>query len=539
MTVMNIGSTIDGRYRIGAQIGVGGMGTVCAAEDLQLERTVAIKLMNPMMLGSVEARDRFNREAVALSKLMHKNIVRVYSCGVINQSRPYLVMELLSGRSLTQVLKEERVIPVISALKVLRQVAEALRVAHAEGIIHRDVKPSNIFIGSDDTVKLVDFGLCKVEHDDSGQQVTQEGWAVGSLHYMSPQCCRGMAADASADVYALGIVLYEMVTGKLPFDSTDSTELMAKHIRDPIPSLSKEYPLLAHATEIDGLLQQCLAKEVSDRLADGQALADELDLLLAKISADDPMSTREPNPLIDVVVPKRARRLSIYIMIGASLAVLLVICAALSHRVWTAQQSRWPGVQEGWTAEQALSQADVWISLSGKPKEMTDLASREKRTSALVQARVLVDYAETKLAERKQPRVWARWHWHSARVCVNEGNDQAARQMYFKLLPLAKQAFTPDEYLGVLEDTKKFYVRILMAKKHMVWFSRSAGEPAEEDPQATSREFLNVLAEEAKLRLARKEFVAARKCKDQAKWIVNLANLSEKELVPFQNVPAE
>ena len=205
----DIGQVLGGRYRLVELLGSGGMATIYRATDTQLGRDVALKLLRPEYLQDPEFSTRFRAEAQAAASLTHPNVVTVYDYGE-EASGPYLVMELVDGEDLATILRRSGPLPPRQAARIAAGVARALAAAHARGLVHRDVKPGNVLIGRDGQVKVVDFGIARAIAE---AQVTLPGTTLGSVHYFSPEQARGEPATASSDIYSLGIVLYELLTG--------------------------------------------------------------------------------------------------------------------------------------------------------------------------------------------------------------------------------------------------------------------------------------------------------------------------------------
>ncbi len=243
-----------GPYRLTRLLGRGGMGEVWLGFDTKLEREVAVKLMRKELLANEEAVKRFYREARAVARLNHPNIVQVYSIGD-EHGVIYFVMELVDGETVTDSLKRENRLPVEEAVGILLQTIEGLSYAHARGIIHRDIKPSNLMLTREHRVKIADFGLAKMLETDT--QMTASGVAMGSPNYMSPEQARGEEADHRSDIYALGISFYQMLLGELPFTAPTPLTVLLKQIQDPLPE-PDELAALA-----DGRVLQVIRKMTS------------------------------------------------------------------------------------------------------------------------------------------------------------------------------------------------------------------------------------------------------------------------------------
>jgi eukaryotic-like serine/threonine-protein kinase len=267
-----VGCSIDERYRLEAQIGVGGLGTVYRATHTKLQRAVAVKLLHESYGASAVQRARFEREAKALAMLEHSNIVSVMDYGV-SEDRPYLVMELLEGETLSQCLKRGPM-PLAKAISIAYQMLGALAFMHSEGLLHRDVKPSNVFLqrmqSGQDRVKVLDFGLAKFTAPlgaSADPTLTRDGSVVGTPAYMSPEQATGESVDARSDVYAVGIILFQMLSGRLPFEG-DAIEQLRCHLVEPVPALGRVAPDAEVDAELDALIQRATAKRREERFAD-------------------------------------------------------------------------------------------------------------------------------------------------------------------------------------------------------------------------------------------------------------------------------
>jgi serine/threonine-protein kinase len=273
-----IGTELEGRYRIEAELGAGGVGSVYRGLHLKLGRTVAIKVLKPEYGASPELRQRFEREARALATLSHPNIVAVTDSGVAGDT-PYLVMELLQGETLADRVRRGPLDP-DEAFRIAADLVAALGFVHDHGLVHRDVKPGNVFLQNVGTgpalVRLLDFGLAKfVAPDAGGRAITRAGQVFGTPTYMAPEQVAGQDADVRADVYAVGIILFEMLAGKAPFRG-NLTEVMRQHLMEELPLLESVNPERAASPELAALLKRATEKTRAERFANARALGDAL-----------------------------------------------------------------------------------------------------------------------------------------------------------------------------------------------------------------------------------------------------------------------
>jgi len=250
-----IGRTIANRYEILEKTGVGGMATVYTAKDLVLNRHVAVKVLKEEFTTDEEFVKRFNTEALAAASLSHANIVSIYDVG--NEDNIYyIVMELVRGKTLKQIITENGPISWKWATNIAIQIASALEVAHKNNIVHRDIKPHNIIITEDGVAKVTDFGIAKAV---SNSTITAFGTTIGSVHYFSPEQAKGGYTDAKSDIYSLGVVMYEMLTGQVPFDADTSVSVALMHMQEkPVPpiEINKNIP-----TALNDIILKAMQKE--------------------------------------------------------------------------------------------------------------------------------------------------------------------------------------------------------------------------------------------------------------------------------------
>src|SRR6478672_6421876 len=240
---------LNGQFQILQKIGSGGMGSVYKALQPAMNRMVAVKILHPKLANRKDLVSRFRREARAMSHLTHPNTVKVYLYGELEDGSLYIVMEFLDGKNLNQTVRAEGPMALERGLPILIQVCHALEEAHRAGIIHRDLKPENIFLsqqgGMKDFPKVLDFGLAKVSERElrpGSIILTQEGMVFGTPEFMSPEQAQGKVLDARSDVYSLAVILYEVLTGKLPFSARTPMEYIQKHVMEPAIPLNERVP---------------------------------------------------------------------------------------------------------------------------------------------------------------------------------------------------------------------------------------------------------------------------------------------------------
>jgi tRNA A-37 threonylcarbamoyl transferase component Bud32 len=301
-----VGRTIADRYRVLGTIGRGGMGAVYRVEHLMLKKELALKFLHPELGRLDEVMRRFEREAEAAARLDHPNIVGVTDFGRTSDGMLFLAMELLQGQSLTDLIRpngsDGRPIPVERALHIERQILRALDHAHASGVIHRDLKPDNVMLierdGEPDIVKLLDFGIAKMSAQSDGgksETLTQAGIVFGTPEYLSPEQAMGEEADQRADVYSAGIVLYEMLTGRRPFDAQSKVAIVSMHLTQKAMPVTRAAPDANIPPALERIVERAMAKKRDERYASAQAFLHALDEPY-RLSQSRPVVT-PPSPL--------------------------------------------------------------------------------------------------------------------------------------------------------------------------------------------------------------------------------------------------
>jgi tRNA A-37 threonylcarbamoyl transferase component Bud32 len=289
----HIGKLLDGKYRIDAFISGGGMGSVYRATHVMLNKPVAVKVIRPELVTSDDVVRRFQREARAASTLDHPNIVTVYDLGQAEDGTLYIAMEFIDGASLKEAIRRDGPVPPERATEIMRQVAGALSVAHQKQIIHRDLKSQNLMLTGNPlggtVVKLVDFGIAKT-FDEPALQMTEAGFVLGTPHYMSPEQAAGKAVDHRADVYSLGVILYEMLIGEVPFGDASTTSVLIKVMTEAPQPPSRRRADVAIPPALEAAAMRCLEKDPGKRFQSATEFAQALD----GMRPDQPTLVRVP-----------------------------------------------------------------------------------------------------------------------------------------------------------------------------------------------------------------------------------------------------
>lgn len=294
--LVSIGSLLDGRYRVESVLGTGGMGKVYKAEHTGIGRTVAIKVLHSRLGGSKEAAQRFQREAIASGRLDHPNIVNVSDSGALEDGSLYLVMEALEGEPLGNRLARDGRIPWREALVIIRGVLAGLQHAHDKGVVHRDIKPDNIFLARKDTdlvVKVLDFGIAKLYAGNADDPATtRAGLTVGTPAYLSPEQAVGGAITPATDLYSTSIVLYEMLVGRPPFVDDDPLAMLTAHVSRDAPPFAEIAPDLQVPPGLEDVITRGLAKISAERISSATDYVQMLDDVARAAGVELPMMPR-------------------------------------------------------------------------------------------------------------------------------------------------------------------------------------------------------------------------------------------------------
>ena len=275
-----IGTVFDGRYKIVRKLGAGGMADVYLAEDQELGRRVAIKILNDRHAADDQFIERFRREAKNAAGLSHPNIVSIYDRGEA-EGTYYIAMEFLDGRSLKELIVGRGPAPIKISIEYARQILAAIGFAHRHGIVHRDIKPHNVLVGPEGRLKVTDFGIAR----SGASQMTEVGSIIGTAQYLSPEQARGAPVDQTSDLYSLGVVLFELLTGQVPFTGDTPLEIAMKHLSEPPKAPSELRPEVPH--DLDLVVLRALAKDPSDRYESAEEMDTDLERVLQGLPVGD------------------------------------------------------------------------------------------------------------------------------------------------------------------------------------------------------------------------------------------------------------
>jgi serine/threonine protein kinase len=325
-----LGTTLNGRYRLEERIAAGGMSTVYRALDETLERQVAVKLMHREVVGDSDQLERFRREARAVAQLSHPNLVGVIDAGE-DDGRPYIVLEYVAGETLKQRIRGHGQLPIPEAVAYAIEIARGLGAAHANHIVHRDVKPQNVLIDEEGAAKLTDFGIARTLEEEG---LTADGRVLGTTDYVSPEQALGQHVTGQSDLYSLGVVLYEMLTGEVPFHGDNQVAVAMKHVREELPDVRGRRPEVSAA--LAAVVETATAKRASDRYVDDAEMIAELEDVLAIETARAGGVSGEVTAVLNTLPLSTRRRVPFSIMhrgVAILLALLLVI-AVVAVAVW-------------------------------------------------------------------------------------------------------------------------------------------------------------------------------------------------------------
>jgi tRNA A-37 threonylcarbamoyl transferase component Bud32 len=317
-----VGTSLNGRYRLEARIAAGGMSTVYRALDETLERQVAVKLMNREVASDSDQLERFRREARAVAQLSHPHIVGVIDAGEDGDPihpRPYIVFEYVEGETLKDRIRRLGRLPITEAVAYAIEIARALGAAHARHIVHRDVKPQNVLIDHEGSAKVTDFGIARTLEEDG---LTADGRVLGTTDYVSPEQALGQHVTGQSDLYSLGVVLYEMLTGEVPFTGESQVAVAMKHVRESIPDVQLRRPEVSAA--LASVLETATAKRLDERYADDAELIADLEDVLAIETARSGNATGEVTSVLRTLPRGTRRRLPLRMRMRAPVVAIVL-----------------------------------------------------------------------------------------------------------------------------------------------------------------------------------------------------------------------
>jgi serine/threonine protein kinase len=323
-----LGTSLNGRYRLEARIAAGGMSTVYRALDETLERQVAVKLMNREVATDSDLLERFRREARAVAQLSHPHIVGVIDAGE-DDGRPYIVLEYVEGETLKERIRRLGRLPIPEAVAYAIEIARALGAAHSRHIVHRDVKPQNVLIDHEGSAKVTDFGIARTLEEEG---LTADGRVLGTTDYVSPEQALGQDVTGQSDLYSLGVVLYEMLTGEVPFKGESQVAVAMKHVRETIPDVQLRRPEASAA--LAALVETATAKRLDERYADDAELIADLEDVLAIETARAGTATGEVTTVLRTLPSRTRRRVPLRVrqpllVTGLALALVAVIAGGV------------------------------------------------------------------------------------------------------------------------------------------------------------------------------------------------------------------
>jgi serine/threonine protein kinase len=418
-----VGRVIAGSYRLTGLLGVGAMGKVFRAEEIGRGAPVAIKLLRTHLGTNKEAAARFRREAFVGVKLVHPNCVPVLDFGSIEDGSCYLVMELVHGESLGDVLDREGRLPWRRALHIARHVLRGLDHAHREGVVHRDIKPDNIFLcdhdGDRDFARILDFGIAKLVGDAAGAAITQAGITVGTPNYVSPEQAMASVLDGRSDLYSLSVVLYEMLVGKPPFGDREALKTVLAHATEPPPTFAAIAPGVDVPADVEALVRDGLAKRPDDRIGSAAEYIVRIDELLVVDEKPAPAIERDESVVAPRIEPRRR---------GRGALVLVAIAAgivAVALALWM-----WPRGEHSIAPRNEAPPAAASAPMSAAVRSAIDDLQGGKtcaiRRAAVKRLRELGDARALPALEKARSRPW---RGKNANACLVKDLDAAVKTL--------------------------------------------------------------------------------------------------------------
>jgi len=384
-----VGTLLSGRYRLDAKVGSGGMSTVYRAFDTVLERQVAIKLMHREIAGDSDQLERFRREARAVAKLNHPHVVGVIDAGEEEGdedgfSTPYIVFEYVEGETLKDRIRRNGQLPVGESVAYAIEIARALGAAHASQIVHRDVKPQNVLVDEEGAAKVTDFGIARSLAQDG---LTADGRVLGTTDYVSPEQALGHVVSGQSDIYSLGIVMFEMLTGDVPFKGENQVSVAMKHVREDLPDVQVRRPEVSAA--LAAVLDRATAKELDRRYPDAATLIADLEDVLAIETSRSGQVTGEVTAVLRSLpedtrrkLPLRTRRSTKAIV--ALIAVIIAIAIAVTVLLGLSRTERGTGKRATVTPPRGLHEVPLGQRAASDFDPLGDKAEHTDETSAVV-----------------------------------------------------------------------------------------------------------------------------------------------------------
>jgi serine/threonine-protein kinase len=323
-----VGTCLNGRYRLDAQIGAGGMSTVYRAFDTTLERQVAVKLMHREIASDSDQLERFRREARSVAQLNHPHIVGVIDAGE-EDGRPYIVFEYVEGETLKDRIRRMGRLPIDEAIAYAIEIARALGAAHARSIVHRDIKPQNVLVDEEGSAKVTDFGIARSLEEEG---LTADGRVLGTTDYVSPEQALGHDVDGQSDIYSLGIVLYEMLVGDVPFHGENQVSVAMKHVREDLPDVQIMRPEIS--ARLAAVLDRMTDKDLAHRHPDAHSLELDLEDALAAEASRTGTSTGEATAVLRTLPANTRRRLPLRMRLRIPLLLLLLMAAVAGAAIY-------------------------------------------------------------------------------------------------------------------------------------------------------------------------------------------------------------
>lgn len=474
-----------GPFELGDKLGVGGMGVVYRATYTKTGIACAIKVLTPEANDSIQVQQRFEREIAILKKLQHPNIVRYYGGGKVGNQRFY-AMEIVQGGSLEGYLKQKGKLPWQEALKFTRQIAEALEHAHTAGVIHRDLKPANLLLGPNNILKLTDFGIAR---DTTATALTAAGKTVGTYAYMAPEQIRGKPpVDRRTDLYSLGCVLYEMLTGQTPFDSENAGELLVQHLQDDPPrvtSIVRDCPI-----EVEEMVSRLMEKEPDERYFDALALQVAIDEVTEKISrqasligtvlgdqATMSVGAGGTTTVKDAAAKKKKKKKKdnapFYEQVWFLATCLVLIAGVVAWSLMPASEAKLFA-----SAEALMRTNDVYKMREAREKYLIPLLSRFPKGTHAVQAQEYLDVVDMQRIEdqarnrKGKPKTEGEKFYMQAEKFQKYGDRVKALEIFQKMIVLLQDQ--PEE--GDAEKYRENQLWMRMAQKKVDEIKAEGGE---------------------------------------------------------------